>query len=424
MTGDLIAIGALLSLLGLSGLFSGSETALFSLGSGDRHSLRDKKDTVSTCIGILLDNTKRVLLTILIFNNAINIAFFSVASWWAVNTGFSSLSMFINIFALIALLLMGEIIPKVISSSNPLLFARILAVPLYFAFIVARPASTLVEKFLGRWLEDDDQLHHTETVTTDELQLVVEESRRHGTVSDLVHDRLKEVIKLSDTPISKIMTHRVDIPIVESGSSHDEAVAALKENPSAYMLVVDPESEDCVGVLTAQDVLKGGSVAKRMRKPLYIPEAALVPRAIERFQNSSKQYAVVVDEYGGTAGALTLAHIGNALLGEGHHEDVPTLPAPVQINQNKWELSGLTPIDGWEDILGIVKDEDREFTTIGGFISHTLGAIPDKGARLLIGNLLFQVEQTDERFISAISIERLSQDEARRITAIMGTTHA
>ena len=103
------------------------------------------------------------------------------------------------------------------------------------------------------------------------------------------------------------------------------------------------EHEDCVGLLTAQDLLRGGRPAKRMRKPLFIPEAAQLSQVLELFQTQRSQAGVVVDEYGGTAGLLTMAHIGNELLGHAVSEDLPDLPEPEQLAPNRWRLSGRMP---------------------------------------------------------------------------------
>ena len=134
-----------------------------------------------------------------------------------------------------------------------------------------------------------------------------------------------------------------------------------------------------------------------MRKPLYIPSCAFLPQAIELFQKQNKSAGIVVDEYGGTAGLLTLAHIGQELLGGGANEDLPDIDEPQQVELNVWRLSGQTPLEGWDNLIDT--DDMENCTTIGGFVMSKLGSSPETGNRLLYRNLLFKVETVDSHRI-------------------------
>ena len=418
MVSDWYSIYAMLGLLLLSGTFSGAETALFSLNQGDLADVARAKHRADKRIAALLNNEHNLLLSILVANNAVNICYFSIAAWWSANTTWvQSYPETIIIGALIVIILFGEIVPKVISSSNALRTARVLALPTYLAMQICKPVVLLLRKLLGNIILKETT-HPSQGVTDDEIKLVIEESRKHGAVSELIHDRLLEVIDLSTTPVSNVMTHRVDCASVASSAQEDEARAALAEHPGPFVIVYDEDNnEECVGVLAAQDILKGGSVSKRMRKALYIPGGSTLPQAIGLFQDKKETAGVVVDEYGGTLGLLTLAHIGQELLGSGNHEDLPDIEEPKQIAEHTWLLSGLTPLEGWE---ALINDEDLSTCrTIGGFISMKLGSVPQVGDRLLYSNLLFQVETVDSHRIQSLRLEQLSPSEARRTTRNM-----
>ncbi len=418
MTVDIYAAVSMLVLLLFSGTFSGSETALFSLNQGDMSEVARTKHRSDRVIINLLNDEHDLLLTILIANNATNICYFSIAAWWAANSVyFTTWPELIIPGALVTIILFGEILPKVFVSSNALTAARVLSYPTRVSMFLCTPMVSVLKKVLGNIILNE-AAHPSQGITNDEIKLVIEESRKHGSVSELIHDRLLEVIDLSTTPVSKVMTHRVDCPTISVEADTDDARLALREQPGPFMIVYDPDkNEECVGMLAAQDILKGGTVSKRMRKALFIPGNALLPHAIALFQENKQTAGVVVDEYGGTIGLLSLAHIGQELLGSGNHEDLPDIIEPQQIKENKWLLSGQTPLEGWE---ALINEEDMSScTTIGGFVTLKLGSVPEIGDHLLYSNLLFKVESVDARRIQQLTLEQLSPLEARRTTRNM-----
>jgi len=408
----LIPLGALLV---ASGTVSGSETAFYSLSPGRIAEWELRGSRLQRLVANLIARDRTLLLTILITNNAINIAYFALASLWASQQGGGAFAGgVVTVGALATLIIFGEILPKVIASSRTPQVTCLTAPVLYLLSVLLRPVTALGIRLLGRWIEERE-LRDGSAITGDEIKLVLEQSRQHGVVSQQVHDRLVEVVDLARVPVWKAMTHRVDCPTVRAGGTMDEAVEALREKPSPYLLVMD-EREDCVGLLLAQDVLRGGRIAKRMRKPLFIPEGAQLSQAAQLFQESRTGVGVVVDEYGGTLGLCTLAHIANDLLGDGESEDLPEQAQPEQIDEHRWRLPGTMPLEEWRPLLGIDADN---CATLGGFVCRQLEAIPVPGDKFLYDNLLFQVEEVDGGRIRTLVMERLSRREARRITREM-----
>lgn len=400
----------MLALIVSSGTVSGSETAFFSLEDARLETLR-REDRLGALVVALLDRRSRLLLVILILNNVINIAYFALASWWSGQYLASpAIAAGIGIGALAILILCGEIIPKVVATGRPDRFARIFAPAMWIAGILLAPLCRVVERLLARLL---DERQPGQAVSGDELKLVIEHSRDHGVVSELVHDRLIEVVDLSSTPAAAAMTHRVDSPGIPQSASHDDAVAALRDRPGSHILLYD-DHEDCVGILSVQKLLKGGRPAKRANKPLYIPAGAQLAQVLDAFTTARRTAGVVVDEYGGTLGLLTLAHVGNELLGPGNSSDLPDQDEPKQLDATHWRVPGLLPLEAWAPVLAA--DDTAGCTTIGGFVTKMLGAVPRVGDRLLYRNLLFRVEAVEGRRIRTISIEQLPLAQARRMT--------
>ncbi|MDA3959343.1 MAG: CNNM domain-containing protein [Planctomycetota bacterium] len=402
--------GGMLALIVSSGVVSGSETAFFSLEDGQVETMREH-DRMGRLVATLLDTRPRLLLVILILNNVINIAYFALASWWAGRHADSTvLAASIGLGALTALILLGEIVPKVFATSRPEAMSRLFAPVMWLSEIVLKPMCRIVERLLSRLLTESQE---TDLVSGDELKLVIEHSRDHGVVSELVHDRLIEVVDLSSTPAGSAMTHRIDCPGIKQNATHDDAVAALREHQASHLLLYD-DNDNCVGILSVQKLLKRGRPAKRASKPLFIPEGAQLAQVLDLFKTTRRTAGVVVDEYGGTLGLLTLAHVGNELLGPGASSDMPDQDEPQQIDASHWRVPGLLSLEAWAPLLN---DEDAAgCTTIGGFVTKMLGSVPAVGDRLLYNNLLFQVEAVEGRRIRTISIEKLSANKARRMT--------
>ena len=306
-----------------SGLVSGSETALFSLNSNSLSENQRRDRLVLSLIG-----DSRNLLSILITNNVINVAYFALVSSWAndVNDRIAEISIFFG--SLTTLILFGEIIPKVLASGAPTIYARTLAPALWLICRATAPCNALVHRILHPILRDDTE--DGKRVNSDELKLVIEHSRDHGVVSELIHDRLIEVVDLAETPAKSVMTHRIDLPVITQQSTADEARSALAAKPGPFLLLVD-EHEECLGIIAVQDLLRGGRPGKRSRKPLFIPDSVDLAQVLTLLQENNRNVAVVIDEYGGTAGLISLAHIGNELLGPGLSTELPDMDHPNKL---------------------------------------------------------------------------------------------
>ncbi|TVR42027.1 MAG: DUF21 domain-containing protein [Planctomycetota bacterium] len=396
-------------LLIASGFCSGSETALFSVQSGE---LRQRRDRLSDILGRLLNDGERLLLAILVLNNGINVAFFALASYLATSSDqFTPLAM--TLMALASLIVCGEIIPKVLASERPLAISLIIA-PIWMAIItLTSPVLKGIQYLMRPWLTAPRSGQDFPEIAAEELKMVIEQSRREGVVSPYIHDRLVDVVDLSQIPAYKMMTHRLDCCSIPRSASHEEAVSALRMRPGSYLMVLD-ETENCIGLIGSQHLLKAGKPLKRMRKPLIIPAVATLAQALELFQRERVSAGVVVDEYGGTEGLLTLAHLAQVLLGKTVDEGLGAVRIE-QISDTSWRISGNAPIGPWTTLLE-APALTAEVATIGGFLTRLAGSIPSAGDRLLFNNLLFVIEATEGMRISSILVEKLSAHDARRLT--------
>lgn len=408
-----LIISIMAGLLVSSATISGSETACFNLSQEELLKLEQDNDRLGNLVVRLMKQADKLLLVILICNNAINIAYFALASLLASKIGGTAATL-VPLIALGGLILFGEIVPKVVASERSAVLARLIAPLLWMLTIVMTPIVRLCEPLLDK----DGSINSFPTVTADEVKLVIENSRDSGVVPNHVHDRMVEVIDLAHTPVRMAMTHRLDLPSVERTASFDEAVNTLREKPGPYLLVID-EEENGVGLLTAQDLLRPGKISKRMRKPVYVPSVTNLAQALELFQKSDMSAGIVIDEYGTTAGILTLAHLSFELLGDGASEDIPDADQLEQLDDNRWRLSGRMSIEPWAPLLD---DEDitAGVSTIAGFLSKVTGTVPQQGDQLLYNNLLFKVERCEGRRIASVIVEKIPTKQARRMTRNQG----
>ena len=164
----------------------------------------------------------------------------------------------------------------------------------------------------------------------------------------------------------------------------------------------------------AQHLIKDARPARRLRKPLVIPGVVTLAQALELMQRENANAGIVVDEYGGTDGLLTLAHLAQILLGETEDDSWRSVQVE-QIDSSSWRISGNAPIEPWTALLNS-PSITNEVATIGGFMSHVSGSIPQINDRLLFNNILFVVEETEGMRIKTLLVKKLPAGEARRMT--------
>ena len=403
-----LLIVVLIVLTVCSGAISGSETALFSL----ERVKKSQTASIDWMIEQLLGRGKELLLTILVVNNGINVLYMAIVSLLASQPGANS-TVVLGI-GISGLIIGGEILPKIVAARMPWTFARLMSAPLWLLVRANRPINFLIDRIVGRMLNaiaPDDQ--QASLVSDQELKHVISTSKDSGLVSGTAHDRLIEIVDLGNTTVDEVMTHRVDCLAVEEDATPEQIIELLREKPVSHILVNDAE-ENCIGLLTPQDLLRGGKISRRVRKPLIIPDNATLAQAMQLFQDRHRTVALAVDEYGGTMGLLTLAHIGDSLLGPGYHASHPATEAIEQVTTKKWVLPGNMPLEGWENLID---EEDRQgCNTLGGFVTKMLGAVPTANDRHLYKNLLFRIVELDGKRIGRLDVTLLDRSEVRRMT--------
>lgn len=417
---------ALVILIILSALFSGSEVALFSL---DKKKLfdKEKKTLLINYINSLLDFPRRLLVTILLGNTIVNVAasIIAVAIAFDISTAYQislELALLIQIVVLtLLILLFGEITPKVFASKFPLRFAKIIALPLYWTSVLLYPIAKIltdvIKSFASKLKYDQSKTALLSTEITELADLGVEK----GTLEEDEHDLIHGLVTFRTVTVREVMTPRVDIKAVSVDMPFNELMQLITDSGHSRIPLFEDNLDNVVGVIYAKDLLPYiGSQEKRdviqlrqiSRKTMFVPETKLISELMHEFQEKNMHMGIVVDEYGGTAGLVSLEDILEEIVGEIRDEYDKEENEVTKLNETSYMLLGKMPIDELSTLLDReFSTEDDDYDTVGGFIFNHAGKIPDEGFTVTEGDFKFTVKEIYNKRIKRVLVEKIESAE-------------
>ena len=401
-------------LLLLSGFASGSEIAFFSLSPTDLAELDEEKNPSDKNIKMLREESERTLATILITNNFINVTIIMLC-----NYVFASLVHFkagwlefvcITILLTFLLLLFGEIMPKVYSRQNPLkscrryvngiLFARRLFWPL--ASLLMR-SGTLAEKVVQK---------ENHVLSVDDLEQALELTDKEEIKDE--QSMLQGIIRFGDETAKEVMTSRQDIVDLDINSSFSDVLKCIVENNYSRIPIYQDNTDNIRGVLYIKDLLPHLSKPSNfrwqsmIRPPYFVPETKKIDDLLREFQENKVHIAIVVDEFGGTSGLVTLEDILEEIVGEINDEFDEEEKYYSKLNYNTFVFEGKTLLS---DFCKIIKVDDDEFSevegdadSLAGLLLELKGEFPSIHEKLEYKNYTFEVLGIEERRISRIKV--------------------
>ena len=245
----------------------------------------------------------------------------------------------------------------------------------------------------------------------------LEQHRTEGVLDEEEQEMIENVLELSSSTADEIMTPRTDIVAIEVNSGLQKVLETITSGGHTRVPVYEENIDNIVGLIYAKDLLAeigkdpvDFNLRKKMRKAYFVPETKLLRVLLHEFQNQKLHIAVVLDEYGGTAGIVTLEDILEELVGEIADEYEKTLPEPIkQIDQNTVEADARTYIDDLNDKFDLNLPEDEDYETIGGFVFTRLGYIPKANESFDYENLTFTIASAEARKIKRIRIQKISE---------------
>ncbi len=413
----LLGLGAILLLLFVSAMVSGSEIAFFSLSHHDIDGFRKRQKTIDRKILALLERPNRLLATILIANNVINIAIIILST--IVFRAFFEMQLhpvlaFVLQVALITflILLFAEVLPKVYASRHPKRFSAFMAGPLLVLRKFFQPLSALLVKttrIIDKRMEKKrpnlsmNELSHALEITTDES--TTEEDK----------NLLRGIVRFGNTYVREIMKSRVDVVAVEYGTPFDTLILTIQEAGYSRIPVYRDNFDNVEGILYIKDLLphldKGRNYQwqKLLRNTFFVPESKRINDLLKEFQEKKIHMAIVVDEYGGTSGLVTLEDILEEIVGEINDEFDMEEAIYSKLDTNTFVFEGKTllkdfcKITGTED--GVFNEVKGEADTLAGLILEIKQEIPYKGAKITYKQFVFEVESVDKRRIKRIKVK-------------------
>ena len=419
ISGIVISFCVIIVLLILSALASGSEAAFFSLGPSDKEKLKNEGSRTSELIFQLISSPKELLATILITNNFVNVAIVIISSsiledLYPVTDANETLRFVIEVIGItLLILLIGEVIPKIYAARNPLSFARMTAYPLNIFRTI--PPFSWLKRLLVNGTGIINRMAHKKGVriTTDELEMALELTKEEST-SDEEHRILEGIVNFGNKDARQIMRSRLEMTAVSKDSNYSEVLTLILEAGYSRIPVYDDHTDNVTSILYIKDLLphldqpSDFAWLELTRKPYFIPENKKIDDLLREFQHLKMHMAVVVDEYGGASGIVTLEDVLEEIVGDITDEFDDDEIIYSRIDEKTFIFEGRTAL---VDFYKVTEIDEKEFEatkgdseTLGGFIIEHAGRILKNNEFIVCNDVKMIVESSDKRRIKMIKV--------------------
>lgn len=413
--GVAFAILLTLVLLGISGFASGAEIAFFSLSPSDISELNGSKQSRDKTIQVLREDSERTLATILITNNLVNVTIIMLCNFIfarLVNFGNAVWLQFLCITVLLTfiLLLFGEIMPKVFSRQNPLAFCRRCVGGISICRRVFWPLETILLR--SGILAEKVVQKENHVLSVDDLEQALELTDKN----DIKDERsmLKGIIRFGDETAKEVMTSRQDIVDLDIKCSYADVLKCIVENNYSRIPVYQENEDNIRGVLYIKDLLPHLSKPATfrwqslIRPPYFVPETKKIDDLMREFQENKVHIAIVVDEFGGTSGIVTLEDILEEIVGEINDEYDEDTKNYSKLNYNTYLFEGKTLLSDFCKVLNVDDDEfvdvEGDADTLAGLLLEIKGDFPSMHEKIDYKNYTFEVMEIDQRRISKVKV--------------------
>ena len=398
----------LVVMLFFSAFFSSAETAMFSISKVKARHIAKRKDRSYQLIDQMKADPHRLLTTILIGNNIVNVGASALATTLvleilpnhAVGLATGVMTFLILVF--------GEVFPKSIATRNNLLIARITIYPVYWLSILFFP----IILFLNFIPKLTGKIKKTPNATEEDLMTFVEVVEEEGEIKEEEKELIHNIFELDDTDASEIMTPRADMFVIDANEPIPlEAIAA---SGFTRVPVIDGAIDHVIGIVNIKDLFRHRvtssepiDVRQIMREPYFVPEQKKLDRLLKQFKKRRYHMAIIVDEHGGVAGLITLEDAIEEIVGEITDETDKEEPKITERKEKEWVVPGKSDIDEVNDIIPLEIPDLKEYDTFSGFVLHNIGRIPEEKEEITIDNFLITVEEKDGNRINSYVVKEI-----------------
>ena len=402
----LSSIAAMVICVILSGYFSATETAFSSVNRTRLKAMAEKGDHKAELALRLAEDYDKLISTILIGNNVVNIALASIGTLFFVDLLGDRGATVSTAVITVVVLIFGEITPKSIAKDYPEKFAMFSAPLINMLIVLLTPLNFvfgLWKKLVGMIFKGEQDAG----MSQEELLLLVDEVQQDGAIDESEGELLRNAIEFGDLEARDILTHRVDLEAVPIDATKEQVAALFTESRFSRLLVYEDSIDKIVGVIHQKDFYTGTGIVDAplkeiMTEPLYIHQTEKVDDLLQLLRTNKSHMAIVIDEYGGTMGIVTMEDILEELVGEiwDEHDEIEE---PIQkIDDTTYILDGSVTLDDFCDHFDVKSDSDS--VSLGGWVMDQMECIPDEGDSFEYENLTITVSKTDDHRVEAVTV--------------------
>ncbi len=405
-------------LLIFSAFFSSSETAFFSLTKSNLEKLSHSKSPARRQITVLLSKPKKLLISIIIGNTISNTAIATVAAFLTTRLSIQYgldrlLVLLLNVLVVtLVVLVFSEIIPKVTAVKNAQKTAIKLVYPLTFSYYLFLPLSALfflLTQLLIRLLGLEKDKH---ILSDQELRTLVDVGEEKGALEKDEKEMIHSILEMSDTITREIMVPRTDMEALEKSTSLKEVLALVKDKLHSRVPVYDDSIDNISGILFLKDLLPfikkqdqaSFDLSKLVHPPYYVPEQKKINELLREFQKERIHMAIVVDEYGGTSGLVTLEDVIEEIVGEIQDEYDEEMPLFEKIDNTTFIVDATMQLDELNEELGLDLPEEEGVDSLAGFLLGRFGSVPKFDEKLEYDRYEFTITKATKKRIEKVKI--------------------
>lgn len=428
-SGLIMQVIILLLLVGINAFFASSEIAIISLNDKKIKKMAEEGHKKATLLYNLVSEPSRFLATIQVGITLSGL----LASAFAAESFADRLTEMIRLtgvpvdlsilktLSLVAItillayfqLVLGELVPKRLAMQNPEKISMISIKPISFLAYIANPFVkflTLTTNFIIRIFGGNPDVNE-ERITEEEIRLMVDVGQEKGVIRHNEKEMINNIFEFDNTDVSEIMTHRTDIVAIHLGAKLDEVIKLVVKEKYSRIPVFDEVIDNIVGILHIKDLMPllrndakdSFDLTKVIRKPYFVPISKKTDELLRELQKKKTHMAVIIDEYGGTAGIVTIEDLIEEIVGNIFDEYDEDIKEIEKIDENTYLINGVTSLDAVRQYLDAELPVD-EYDTLSGFLIGQLGRIPAEDERPVIefNGIVFKVQAIDEKRISSI----------------------
>ncbi|MDO4279073.1 HlyC/CorC family transporter [Lachnoclostridium edouardi] len=419
---NVIQLVAIIILIILSAYFSSAETALTTVNKMRMRTLAEGGDKRAATVIKVVENPGKMLSAILIGNNIVNLSASSLATAAVMDIwGNKAVGIATGVLTLV-ILVFGEITPKTLSTIHSENIALSYASSIYFIMTVTTPLIYLVNKLsLGvLLLLRVDPNKKQESITEDELRTIVEVSHEEGVIESEEKKIINNVFDFGDARAKDVMVPRIDMVFINAEATYDELLSLFRQERYTRIPVYEETTDNVIGIINVKDLLlidekKDFSIKNLMRQPIYTYEFKKISELMVEMRGAvNNNIVIVLDEYGATAGLITLEDMLEEIVGDIRDEyDGDEEEELIQVGQDEYIVEGAMKLDDLNDSLDL-KLESEDYDSIGGLVIGLLDHLPEEGEEVTYENVRLVVDQVEKNRIDKIHLYLLHTDEEEK----------